>query len=118
MARTVITKTTAPGNYAVAGVTLAFTAADSTNNNSFAFTGHEVLVVRNKHASAAKTFTVNSAPNGRGRTKDVTAQSLVAGAYAVLGPFRQKEGWAQSDGSIYLTGEDNNIEFAVVVLPT
>lgn len=118
MARTNIVKTVLPGNYATAGATVTWTAADSTNNNSFVFTGHEVLIVRNKHASAAKTFTLNSAANSRGRTKDITAQSLVHGTYAVLGPFRQKEGWAQSDGTVFCTGEDNNIEFAVLVLPT
>lgn len=117
MARTVITPTAAPGGFPLAGTVVTLTAADSSNNNAFVCTGREVLLVTNVHASAAKTFTVNTQTNSRKRSADITAQSLAAGAFVVLGTFTRKEGWVQADGTIHCTGEDNNIKFAVITLP-
>jgi hypothetical protein len=117
MARTALTKTSAPGGYPTAGVTVTWNDADSSNGNDFAMTGRDLVLVRNGHASAAKTYTVTSAADSQGRSKNITAESLVAGAVVCLGPFRNKTGWAQSSNKFYIDGEDNNIKIAVILLP-
>lgn len=117
MARAKINSVQAPGGYPSAGVLVPFTASDVSNGNYFTFTGKELLVVRNT-AGSGGTFTIHSAPNQRGRTKDITTEALAAGAYKVLGPFTQKVGWAQSDGTFWVNGSATTIAFAVIVLPS
>jgi hypothetical protein len=117
MARTALTKTTAPGTYPTAGTTLTWNDADSANGNDFSMTGRDLVLVRNNHATDPKTYTVTSAADAQGRTKDITAEALAAGTVVVLGPFRNKTGWSQSGNKFYINGEDNNIKIAVVLLP-
>lgn len=117
MARTALAISIAPGTNPSAGVNVTFTAADAANDNSFVFTGRELLLVRNVHATLAKTYTINSSANQKRRTGDITAVSMAAGVYHVLGPFRDKDGWQQTGGVIHLEGEDSSIQFAVIVLP-
>lgn len=116
MARTALTKTTAPGSNPTAGVTVIWADADAVNQNSFVMTGNDLLLVRNTHATDPKTFTVNTSADEMGRTKDITAESLNAGVMRVLGPFRDKTGWMQSGGVLHLQGETTDIEFAVIAL--
>lgn len=117
MPRTALTKTSAPGPYPTAGTTLTWNDADSANGNDFAMTGRDLVLVRNGHAVTTKTYTVTSAADSQGRTKNITAESLTAGAVVVLGPFRNKSGWAQASNKFYIDGEDNNIKIAVILLP-
>jgi len=117
MARTALTKTTAPGPYPTAGTTLTWNDADSSNGNDFAMTGRDLVLVRNAHATDPKTYTVTSAADSQSRTKDITAESLTAGVVVVLGPFRNKSGWAQTSNKFYINGEDTNIKIAVILLP-
>jgi len=117
MARTALTVTTAPGAYPTAGVALTWDSADASNGNDFVFTGRELILVRNAHASTAKTVTLTSAADPQGRSGDITAESLAAGVVRCFGPFRNKTGWNQSGGKFHLTAEDNNIKFAVIRLP-
>ena len=115
MARTVLTKTTAPGGFPTTGTVATFEAADPTNKNSFVMTGRETLLVRNVHATDPKTVTINSAADEMGRTGDITALSIDAGDVVVLGPFKDKTGWAQTGGVLHLEGETTDIEFCVIV---
>ena len=73
MAPTALTKTTAPGSYPTAGTTVTMNDADAANGNYFTMTGQELLLVQNAHASAAKTWTLTSVANSRGRSRDITA---------------------------------------------
>ena len=117
MSRAAITSTTAPGSYPTAGVSITWTSADASNKNQFTMTGNDLLLVRNGHASTAKTVTINSVADTQGRSLDITAESLGAGVTRVFGPFKNLVGWAQSGGVLNLEGEDNNIKFAVIALP-
>lgn len=116
MPRTTLTKIQAPGSYPTAGVVVTFTAYDATNKNDFNMTGDDLLLIRNDHASTAKTFTLNSVADEMGRTRNIAAQSLAAGVTYVVGPFTNKVGWAQTGNKLHFEGEDNNIKFAVIKL--
>jgi hypothetical protein len=115
-ARVILTKTVANGSYPTDGVALTLTAADITDKNRFQMTGDDVLLIYNSGASPY-TFTIYSVANARGRTGDITTESIVAGAVKVLGPFKSKPGWVQSDGYLWLEASNAAVKFAVVKIP-
>ena len=115
MARTPLTKTTAAGSYNHAGVALTMTAADVGNMNSFVATGKDLLVIHNT-AGSDHTFTVTSTADAYGRTKDITTETVSAGAYKIVGPL-ELTGWVQTDGKIYLAASNAGIKFGIVALP-
>lgn len=122
MARLALTPKTLPGPYPTlppAAGSLAVTeAAPSVAGDgvSFAFVpGRTILMVRNTNA-AAQTVTLTSVPDTQGRSGDVSAYSLAAGAIAFLGPF-SGEGWRQADGSIYAVASHVDVKFTALQLP-
>ncbi len=115
MPRTALTKTTAPGNYAAAGVAVTMTAADVANLNSFVANGNDLVIAENTGATPY-TITITSAPDPYGRTADIATESIAAGAIRIYGPF-PLAGWQQSDGSIYLQASNVAVKFGVVKLP-
>jgi hypothetical protein len=92
-----------------------FTAADVSSKNAFPCTGRELVLVQNTD-SGAHTVTISSVADPQNRTGDITSYSIAAGAYVVLGPFRNL-GWQQSDGNVYLEANDATVKFAIVRLP-
>ena len=117
MARVAHTPDDAPGSYPTAGVALTQTAADTTNKESFNMTGRELLIAFNSGVGA-ETVTINSVANQQGRTRDVTADSLAAGATHIYGPFTERRGWVQGDGTLNFEASSTDIEFSVVRMPT
>lgn len=115
MARTTLTRSTAPGSYGAAGAAVTFTAADVANKNQFTATGRELVIARNSGASAY-TITITSAPDPYGRTGHITAESIAAGETKVFGPFK-RSGWQQTDGFFYLEASNAAVLFGIVVLP-
>lgn len=116
MARTALTKLTAPGAYAGAGVALAFTAADVANKNRLGLTGRELVIVRNVDGAVAHTVTFTSVDDAFNRKEDIS-EAIPAGDYRIYGPFT-KPGWEQSDGNLYLEADAAEIEFTVIQLPS
>lgn len=119
MARQTLTKKTAPGSYpslpiSANALDLAFAAADATNKEQFAASGNDLVIAFNSGASAY-TVTVTSVKDEKNRTGDISAYSIGAGEYAVLGPFKSA-GWKQTDGNIYLEAENAAVKFAVIAL--
>ncbi len=112
MARVTLTKTAAPGSYAAAGVLLTETACDISNLNQFAPTGNDLIMVHNSGASPY-TFTVTSAADPYGRTKDVTTESIAAGDIRIFGPVKTL-GWVQTDGFVYLQGSNAAVKFGII----
>ena len=112
MARQLLTKTTAPGGYAAAGVALTETAEDTGNNSMFIAQGNDLLVIHNTGASPY-TYTITSAADPYGRTKDITTQSIAAGAIHVFGPI-PLAGWVQTDGRIYIAASNAAVKFGIV----
>jgi len=115
MARTVLTPSVAPGAYPSAGVAVTEAAADVVNFNSFVSTGKELLVARNTDTNP-HTVTINSVADDKGRTGDITAESIAAGAIRIYGPFA-KSYWAQSGGSINCQASDVTVKLSVIQLP-
>lgn len=117
MPRQVHTPIDAPGSYPTAGVALTQTAADASNLEEVKMTGRELLIAWNPDV-APHTVTIDSVANQQGRTKDVTADSIAAGATHIYGPFTERRGWAQGDGTLNFEADDALIEFSVIRMPT
>jgi hypothetical protein len=121
MARLVITPAVPKGSYPTLPITadtadITFVVAGTyTDGEGWANTGREILIVYNSGASPY-TFTVSSVPY-LGRSGDITAYSLAAGEFAVVGPFDPK-GWNQSDGQVYVVGSNASVKFCVIQLPS
>lgn len=115
MARTTLTKSTALGTNAYAGVALTMTAADVANMNQFTAGGKDLLVIHNTGGSDY-TFTVTSSADERGRTKDITTETVAAGVYKIVGPL-ELTGWVQADGKVYIAGSNAVVKFGIVALP-
>lgn len=117
MARTALVLTVAPGPYPVAGVAVTFAAINAVDGSKFTMTGQELLLARNTHATDAQTVTVSSAACSHGRTLDITTESIAAGVTHIFGPFKRKEGWAQTDNTLHVQGSTVDITLAVIQLP-
>ena len=118
--RVTFVKTAVLGSYPslqpVAGsADLIETAADATNKNQFTASGNDLVIAHNTGASPY-TVTISSVNDDEGRTGDITAYSVAAGAIAFFGPFK-RHGWAQTNGMIYLEASNASVKFAVVALP-
>ncbi len=121
MARVVNTVYTPLGSYPTlqptAGtLTLTELAADATNFQSASFgTGNQLAIIAHNTGVGARTVTVTSVADGLNRTGDITAYSIAAGGIAFLGPF-QRNGWAQTDGTLYFAGSHAEVLFSVIKL--
>lgn len=119
MARTVISSQTPkgpfPGTVGSGALDLTLTAADTTNNNAFALTGHELLLVQNTD-TVAQTFTLTSTADAQGRIGDVTAYSVAAGKISAFNFRGGQTGWKESDGNAYISGAAATLKFAVLYL--
>ena len=115
MPRQTLAKSAAPGSYTTGGVAVTMTVAGIVNKEQFICTGKELVIAQNTGASAY-TVTINSVADEYGRTGDITAHSIAAGAIAVFGPF-SVHGWRQSNDNIYLEANNIAVKFGVIVLP-
>lgn len=115
MPRQTLARTSSPGPNPTAGVAVTFTAADTVEKERFTLTGREVLLVHNTNAGS-QTYTITSTPDPYNRTRDITTNSIAAGAIHTVGPFGIT-GWAQTDGFLHLEASHADVKFAVVALP-
>lgn len=114
MPRTTLPVTANPGPYPSTVQTVTMTAADVTNKNQFPLTGREIVIIQNTD-TVARTVTITSTPDPQGRTRDISAVSIAAGAIAVVGPFGLP-GWIQTDGMLYLEASAATVKFGVITL--
>jgi hypothetical protein len=91
------------------------TAANVADKNEFALTGREVVIIHNTGAST-RTYTITSVPDPFGRTGDITAQNIAAGAIHTIGPFGLL-GWQQTGGTLYLEASHAEVKIGVIALP-
>lgn len=113
MARTLLPTTPAATPNPSAGVALTLTAGDVANGNAIPWTGKEIIVIQNSHASTTYTFTVTSAPDASGRLGDITSENIVAGAVKTIGPLADI-GWRQTDGQIYISVNNAAVKIGVI----
>ncbi len=116
MARTTLTKTSAPGRYASNGQALISAAADVANGNQFVASGNELIIARNTDGANAHSVTIHSVNDPYNRSGNIAADSIPAGETKVYGPF-PRLGWMQPDGRVYVNADNSAIEFAVIALP-
>lgn len=113
MARTSITAITNVDPNSDAGAAATPTAADAVNFNQATFVDGMRLIAYNSGVGA-QTVTITSAPDTLGRTNDITAEAIAAGAHRQYGPF-SRQGWKQADGKLYFAASDADVEFIVLV---
>lgn len=116
MPRTVLPKTLISGPYPGAGVTAVETAADVANLNAFPLTGREIVMARNTDASA-HNVTISSTADFAGRSRDITLESVPAGAIRFYGGPFAVAGWQQSDGQLYISSDSALVKFTVIQIP-
>ena len=96
--------------------TLTFTAIDIVNTNKITMSGRKMILLFRNDDVAEKTVTISSSDNPYGRTADVTAFAMAAGAYAI----REFEppGWEQTVGGrdMIITANDADIFVAAINL--
>ncbi|HEY6021338.1 MAG TPA: hypothetical protein VIY48_15975 [Candidatus Paceibacterota bacterium] len=99
------------------GADFTFTQG-STDGDTFACTGRQVLLVRNTHATDAQTVTIDSVDDEQNRQNDITTYSLAAGEFAVFGiGLTNEQGWKTAAGIINLDCSSTDIYYAVLTLP-
>lgn len=113
MARTTLTPTTLPGaSYGVGFQEFTWTAGDASNNNSFASTGKEILMIRNVNADSPLVSRKVTLHKVQGKIE----YTLGGGEFMCTGQI-PTAGWKQSDNAIWVDPEHADIQFAVLVLP-
>lgn len=112
MARQTLTKTTVPGPNPSAGAVVTMTAANTSDKEQYTIADGDVIVVQNTSADTSYTYTVTSVADPYGRTGDITANAIAAGAIEVLRVGI--EGWKQTNGYVYLEANNTAVKFGVL----
>lgn len=113
MPATALTKINWTGPYPTSLATLTLTAADAVNGNSFKMSGNDLLIVDG--GAAGGTVTLTGPVNKRNRTGTITAEAVAATALKIFGPFRNQDGWLNSDG-VRVQCSVNTMKLAVIRL--
>lgn len=114
MARQTISPVAVPNNkYPTALTALTFTVADPANKEQMALTEREILIIYNSGATS-HTVTINSIADViNGRTGDLTAITIAAGAFKIFPPAA-RNGWMQSNGYLNFEASDAEVKYAVL----
>jgi hypothetical protein len=119
MARTVIASQTPkgpyPGTLTATGLDITFTVADISNKNSTPFVGNRMLILWRNDDAGSVSVTITSIADSQGRSGDVTDgtfETTKSGAFLV-----ERDGWQQTDGSVYFEASDADCKFAVLAIP-
>jgi len=99
---------------AAAGVLLTWTPGDGTNDVLFANTGHEVLLVKNSHASDAKTVTILTGGTVNGIAIADVAQSVAAAAIYAYGPLPKYIFDGAGTDTVTVDGPSTSLVFALL----
>lgn len=88
-------------------------ASDATNFEKVNHAENLVLVAWNSGVTG-RTVTITSA-SYQGRSGDITAYALAAGAHAIFGPF-PNAGWRQSDGKLYFGASHLDVKWDLILV--
>jgi len=114
MPPTTLTKTTAPGAYAAAGVAVTMTAADVGAGNQFVASGKDLIIAQNTGA-VERHVTISSVNDEMNRKGDITSEAIAAGAIQAYGPY-PRDGW-ETGGYILCSADHAEVKFGVIALP-
>ena len=92
------------------------TALNASDHNKFLASNKDLLVVHNTSGSTPYTITISSTGDPEGRTGNVAAQTIAANEVRIFGPL-PLDGWVQTDGYIYVDGNNASLYAAVIKLP-
>lgn len=99
------------------GFDFAFAASTLTDGDTVQCTGREIILLFNS-TGGALTVTVDSQPDEKGRSGNIAAYSVAAGAYSALGVgLTNAQGWKAPAGTIKLTCSAVGLKIAVLRLP-
>lgn len=89
-------------------------ASDATNKEKAPHTDNLILVAWNSGVTG-RTVTITSA-SYQGRSGDISAYALAAGAHAIFGPF-PAAGWRQpSDGQLYFEASHADVKWDLILI--
>jgi hypothetical protein len=98
-------------------LTLASTAMDATNGNSYPFTAREILIIQNSD-SAAHTFSITNCVDNYGSTNSTLTNYSVAATGSVgsqvIIEMTLSNGWTCSGNTINLTTSSALLKISVV----
>ncbi len=111
-----LTKSTAPGGYAALPILVTMTASQGGDaQDQFASSGNDFLIAHNTTGGTLH-IGLETIANIWGRTNNIVAHDIVAGAIHMYGPFKNP-GWIQADGTIRVSSEGAGIKFGIITLP-
>jgi len=92
--------------------------AGSTDGDTIAITGRQVIMCWNTSADTAYTVTIDSVDDEMNRQGDITTYSLAFGDFAVFGVgLTNEQGWKTAAGIIAVDVENAAVKWAVLTLP-
>jgi hypothetical protein len=95
---------------------VTFAAGTTTDGDTFACTGRELLIVKN--GAGTNTITITSVADEENRTGDITTYSLGANEVAIFCVgLTNAAGWKSTGGTIRITVSNIAVTVAVVRLP-
>jgi hypothetical protein len=103
-----------PGTVAANALDFVYTTADNVNFDQFAFTGRELIIVRNT-TGGALTVTFESVADPQGRTSDITTYSVGAAEQAVFW-VGNLVGWNNA-GQFFMRSSAATMDYAVIRIP-
>lgn len=92
---------------------LTWAAADTSSHNEFLFSGKEVILVWNTD-TMSHNLTITSAPDEHGRADDIATYAVGAGKISAFSVRQGAAGWQQTDGHVYLQGDNALLMFAIL----
>ncbi|KKK74211.1 hypothetical protein LCGC14_2886020, partial [marine sediment metagenome] len=95
--------------------TAAAVLTSTTEWDTFAATGKELLIVRFNENVGSGTFALDTVPDEYGRTNNISNYVLAASEFAVFA-FTNATGWKNATGSIRITASSASIQYAVIQL--
>lgn len=121
MARLALTPKDLPARFPSLPITanaldFTFTAAGASfaDGAGFILSEKEILLAYNPDSSA-RTITISSVADPFNRIGDITTYSLGTGEYCVFPQFK-RDGWAQTNGQLYVAASNALVQFAVLRL--
>lgn len=105
-----------PVSVAANDLDVSWTAADEINNNTFASTGKEILLLRNVSSSTILGVTLISVADNLNRKNDIVDYQIGTNEFAAF-KFSNTVGWKNTAGNVVIDSSSSEIEFLLIQFP-